>query len=291
MSMANWLHDTADTALQIEKPQKTLKDLWVDTFISYSHACYEACSEIITLYAGNQQFQLQDGAPPRKLRVIPNGIDYDRYVAIQRSRAPRPPTIALIGRVVPIKDVKTFIRACSILKGVLRELEALVLGPSEEDETYYLECRNMVQHLFLQDTVNFAGRVKLDEYLGRIDVVVLTSISEAQPLVVLEAGAVGIPSVTTDVGSCRELLLGRPNEDPPLGPGGDVTPLCNPSATAHSLTRLLTDSDWYDRCSRAIKERVRLYYNKKVVDRTYSQLYARYLEGEALRISNCEFRI
>jgi glycosyltransferase involved in cell wall biosynthesis len=288
MAMANWLHDSADTALQIERPQKTLKDLWVDSFIAYSHACYEACREIITLYAGNQQFQLQDGAPPEKLRVIPNGIDYDRYASIQRSAGPRPPTIALIGRVVPIKDVKTFIRACSILKGILRELEALVLGPTEEDEAYYLECQNMVRHLFLQDTVKFAGRVKLDEYLGRIDVIVLTSISEAQPLVVLEAGAVGIPSVTTDVGSCRELLLGGANEDPPLGPGGDVTPLCNPSATAHSLARLLTDPDWYQRCARAIKERVRLYYNKKVVDRTYRELYGKYLEE--IRISKFEFR-
>jgi glycosyltransferase involved in cell wall biosynthesis len=280
MAMANWLHDTADTALQIDRPQKTLKDLWVDTFIAYSHACYEACSEIITLYAGNQQFQLQDGAPPDKLRVIPNGIDFDRYAAIPRSTSPRAPTIALIGRVVPIKDVKTFIRACAILKGILRELEALVLGPTEEDETYFRECQNMVQHLFLHDTINFAGQVKLEQYLGRIDVIVLTSISEAQPLVVLEAGAVGIPSVTTDVGSCRELLFGRANEDPPLGPGGDVTPLCNPSATAHSLARLLTDAEWYERCSRAIKERVRLYYNKKVVDRTYRELYGSYLDED-----------
>jgi glycosyltransferase involved in cell wall biosynthesis len=98
---------------------------------------------------------------------------------------------------------------------------------------------------------------------------------------VLEAGAVGIPAVTTDVGSCRELLFGGPAENPPLGPGGDVSPLCNPSATAHSLARLLTDPEWYSRCSTAIKERVRLYYNKKVVDRTYRELYGKYLDASA----------
>jgi len=110
---------------------------------------------------------------------------------------------------------------------------------------------------------------------------VLTSISEAQPLVVLEAGAAGIPSVTTDVGSCRELLYGRRGESPALGPGGDVTPLCHPSATAHAMAHLLTDRSWYERCSRAIKERVRVAYHKRVVDQAYRDLYTRYLSSEA----------
>ena len=281
MAMANWLHDIADSSLQIDIPQKTLKDLWVDTFVAYSHACYQACGEIITLYEGNQQFQLQDGAPQEKLGVIPNGVDYERYSAIEKDNRNRPPAIALIGRVVPIKDVKTFIRACSILKGIVPGIEALVLGPTDEDEPYFRECQNMVNHLNLDETVTFTGRVNLDEYLGQIDVVVLTSISEAQPLVVLEAGAVGIPSVATDVGSCRELIFGSHAEYPPLGPGGDITPLCNPSATAHSLARLLTDPDWYDRCSLAIKERVRVYYNKRAVDGTYRKLYEKHLGLEA----------
>ena len=165
--------------------------MWVDTFVAYSHACYQAAGAIVTLYEGNQQFQLQDGAPPDKLTVIPNGIDVDRYAAVQRAPAPHAPTVALIGRVVPIKDVKTFLRACAILKGMLPRLEALIVGPTDEDEAYYQECVNLVRFLNLTDTVTFTGRVKLEEFLGRIDVVVLTSISEAQPLVILEAGSSG----------------------------------------------------------------------------------------------------
>ena len=277
MSSANWLHDRKVGTLEIDMGRRTLKDLWVDAFLAYSHACYGACDEIITLYEGNQQFQLQDGAPAEKLRVIPNGIDFDRYSAIAKTEGARHPVIALIGRVVPIKDVKTFVRACAILKGIVPKFEALVLGPTEEDEAYFEECQNLVRHLNLDDTVKFTGRVKLDEYLGRVDVIVLTSISEAQPLVILEAGAVGIPTVTTDVGSCREMILGNRAESPALGAGGDVTPLCNPTATAQSLAKLLTDPQWYSQCSRAIKERVRLYYNKSVVDRTYRGLYDKYL--------------
>ena len=128
--------------------------------------------------------------------------------------------------------------------------------------------------------VRFTGRVKLDEYLGQTDVVVLTSISEAQPLVILEAGAAGIPVVATDVGACREMILGGENETPPLGPGGAITPLCHPSATAQAIAKLLTNREWYERCAGAIKERARVYYNKAVVDRIYRELYEKYRTAE-----------
>ena len=282
MALADWLHDYPTEGLHIDKPARAPRDLWVDTFVAYSHACYEAAGDIVTLYEGNQQFQRQDGAPPEKLRVVPNGIDVETYVAIPRQEDRSTRTVALIGRVVPIKDVKTFLRACAILNGMLPALEALIVGPTDEDPAYYEECMNLVRFLKLEHTVRFTGRVKLQEVLGAIDVLVLTSISEAQPLVILEAGASGIPAVATDVGSCRELLLGRSDEHPPLGPAGDVTPLCNPSATAQALARLLTEPDWYARCSRAIRERVRRYYNKTTVDATYRELYEQRLAEDAL---------
>ena len=106
----------------------------------------------------------------------------------------------------------------------------------------------MVRHLSLEDTVEFTGKVKLTDYLGKVDVIALTSISEAQPLVILEAGAAGIPTVATNVGACREMILGREDESEALGPGGAVTPLASPAATARELTRLLTDSGFRRRC-------------------------------------------
>jgi glycosyltransferase involved in cell wall biosynthesis len=276
MAMATWLHEAHTDRLQIDTPRRALKDLWVDTFIGYSKACYEACSEIITLYGGNQQLQLQDGAPREKLKIIPNGIDWDRYSGIVQDTSPRPATVALIGRVVAIKDIKTFIRAAGLLRAMVPDVQMLVLGPTDEEKEYCAECLSLVEHLNLKSTVHFLGRVNLAEYLGKIDVVVLTSISEAQPLVILEAGAVGLPIVATDVGACREMLHGGPNEEPLLGPAGEVTPLCNPAATAQAIGKLLLDSNWYEECSRNIRARVQQYYNKAAVDRTYRELYEKY---------------
>jgi polysaccharide biosynthesis protein PelF len=272
IAMADWLFETPHGNLGIDKPKRDLKDVWVDTFVSYSKACYDAADLIVTLYTGNQEFQRRDGAQPEKLRIIPNGIDPQRFAKIART-AERPPTIALIGRVVPIKDVKTFIRAAGILREQIPDLKALVLGPTEEDEAYYAECRAMVQHLGLGATVEFKGRVRLEDWLGQIDAIVLTSISEAQPLVILEAGVAGVPSVATDVGACREMILGRADEAPALGPGGAVCPLSNPAAVAAALLELLTNHEWRQRCGQAIRERVARHYNKADLDATYGALY------------------
>jgi glycosyltransferase involved in cell wall biosynthesis len=185
-----------------------------------------------------------------------------------------PPTVALIGRVVPIKDIKTFIRACGLLRRVVPDLRAYVLGPTDEDPDYFEQCRTIVEHLELEETITFTGRVNLREWLGRIDVVALTSISEAQPLVILEAAAFGIPVVATDVGACREMIEGALGESPAIGAAGIVIPLSNPVAAAEAMARLLGDSDFYNLCGAAAKQRLRDHYDKGKLDAAYRDLYA-----------------
>ncbi|MGE0590979.1 MAG: GT4 family glycosyltransferase PelF [Vicinamibacterales bacterium] len=271
ITMADWLQEDSLRTLSIDRLHRDLRDLWVDTFTSYSRACYAACSRIITLYEGNTQLQVQDGADPGRLLVIPNGIELADTVI--RARDDAPPTIALIGRVVPIKDIKTFLRACAALRDHVPDVRVWILGPLEEDPDYVAECRQLTAHLDLESTVEFKGKVALADYFPRLDVVVLTSVSEAQPLVILEGAAVGIPSVATDVGACREMILGRSDEDPPLGAAGAVTPLANPAATADALRRLLTDRAFYVQCGQVAQARVRRYYDKAVLDASYRELY------------------
>lgn len=273
INMADWLFSGASQGLAVDGPRNDLRDVWINTFVSYSRATYAACDRILTLYGGNQLLQLEDGADPARMRIVPNGIDVERYAALQRRPHARP-TVALIGRVVPIKDVKTYLRACGILRRAVPDLRALVMGPTDEDEDYYEECLQIVDMLDLRDTVEFTGRVRIDDWFPEIDVIVLTSISEAQPLVILEAGAAGIPTVATDVGACREMIEGQPGEDPPLGHGGAVTALSNPRATAEALVHLLSDTGWRAACGEAIRARTRAIYNKAVIDAIYRDLYA-----------------
>lgn len=275
ITMAEWLYDAAESWYQIETPRWDLRQLWMAAFQAYARVCYESCTEITTLYGGNQILQKADGAPEERLRIIPNGIDVALFSQIRRDGSDRRPTVALIGRVVPIKDIKTFIRAADVLRQSVPNVLCWVMGPADEDKEYADECFELVRYLKLETTIKFIGRVKIADYLGKVDVLALTSISEAQPLVILEAGAAGVPTVATDVGACREMIEGRADENPSLGPAGEIVPLSAPTAAATAMARLLLDRGWWQQCSTAIRARTERYYNKREIDRVYNDLYQR----------------
>ena len=277
VTSADWLEATSSKALTIDKPRRDLRDMWIDSINNFSRVCYAGCDRIITLFAGNQKPQLEDGADAARMQVIPNGVNIAHFGQLNHRRQDTP-TIGLIGRVVPIKDVKTFIRAVSLLRQTSPDIKAFVIGPTEEDREYYAECLNLVELMGLERNITFTGQARVEDYLPMLDVVVLTSISEAQPLVLLEAGAAGIPIVATDVGACREIVEGMPDEDPLLGPGGIVTPLASPASTADAIFTLLSDRDRYDAASAAIRTRIATYYNETIQQQAYRNLYAQYLK-------------
>jgi glycosyltransferase involved in cell wall biosynthesis len=151
------------------------------------------------------------------------------------------------------------------------------MGPTDEDPAYYEECRAFAQSLGLEDTVEFTGAVNILDHLPRVHVVVLTSLSESQPLVILEAGAAGIPFVATNVGSCREIIEGRPDEAPPLGRGGIITGLVAPGEVAEALARLLLDPALRRRYGETLRERVRRIYTSERAAEAYRTLYRQHV--------------
>ena len=131
--------------------------------------------------------------------------------------------------------------------------------------------------LGLENTITFTGQAQVEDYLPILDVVVLTSISEAQPLVLLEAGAAGIPIVAADVGACRDIIEGTDEEGEENAPGGIVTPLASPASTADAIFTLLSDDERYQAASNAISKRIQLHYNEAIQQQAYRNLYAQYL--------------
>lgn len=273
--MADWISDSIDKGLALHDPRPDLRDMWIAAFESYARACYAACDEVITLYSTNQILQRELGAPIDRLRIIPNGVDVDRFARLTTAPAESRPTIAFIGRVAPIKDVATFIEAAAIIRDVIPDLRGLILGPTDEDPAYFRECERLSDELDAARFVKFMGSVSVAEYLPTIHVVVLTSLSEAQPLVLLEAGAAGVPCVTTDVGACREILEGRSDEIPNLGPGGIVTDIAAPEQIATAAISLLNDSDLRRRYGMSLRQRVAAYYSAREVSSQYADLYDR----------------
>lgn len=250
------------------------RQLWIRFFEALGKMTYEAALPIIALYEGNRERQIRDGAPQDRTTVVPNGIDLERLGPLVHKRAPGVPKIlALIGRVVPIKDIKTFIRAMRIVVNELPDAEGWIVGPEDEDPNYAEECHSLVESLDLKGKVKFLGFQNILEIFPQIGLNILTSISEAQPLVVLEGFAAGVPSVASDVGCCRELIEGVSAEDKALGHAGGVVDIADPESTARVAIDLLGDEAHWRAAQRAGLARVERYYTQRQMLERYYNIY------------------
>lgn len=252
--------------------------LWIRYFESLGRIIYKASNPIISLYESNRKRQIADGAEPGRTQVIPNGMEIDRFLPARAQRPEKIPLVAgLLGRVVSIKDIKTFIRAMRTVVAQLPEAEGWLIGPEEEDPEYVEECKSLIQELGLEEKIKFLGFQQVTDILPRIGVLVLTSISEAFPLVLLEAFGSGLPVVTTDVGACREIIEGNSDEDRALGCAGMVTPIADPEATAEAVIKLLTDESRWHAAASAGLQRLEKYYTQSGMLNSYKKVY-----GDAL---------
>ena len=270
----------------IDARMSYLRELWMRFFHTLGRMAYGSANPIISLYGGNRERQIKDGAPSGQTKVIPNGINLTTLSALRRPHdADIPPVLGLIGRIVPIKDIKTFIRALRIICNQQPETQGWLVGPEEEDPEYVHECKMLVQNLGLTNNVKFLGFQKLEDILPKLGLMVLTSISEGQPLVVLEGFAAGIPVVTTDVGSCRELVEGGKLEDRQLGAAGRVVPIANPGETAAACLDLISDPKvWYQAQKTAIA-RVEKFYNETQLFERYHHIYTDILAQSSAELS------
>ena len=90
---------------------------------------------------------------------------------------------------------------------------------------------------------------------------------------VLEAWAAGTPVVTSDVGSCRELVEGFSEEDRQLGTAGEVVAIADPQATSRAILSLLRDPQRWHAAQAVGLERVRRYYTEELMLARYRELY------------------
>ncbi|OOK87800.1 GT4 family glycosyltransferase PelF, partial [Pseudomonas aeruginosa] len=276
LAQANWIAENPDEQLStgLDAEVSYIRRLWIRFFERVGLLTYRAANPIVALYEGNRQRQVLDGAEPRRTRVIPNGIDLDAWAGALERRPPGiPPVVGLVGRVVPIKDVKTFIRAMRGVVSAMPEAEGWIVGPEEEDPDYASECRSLVASLGLQDKVKFLGFRRIGEVLPQLGLMVLTSISEAQPLVILEAWAAGAPVVSSDVGSCRELIEGADAEDRALGRAGEVVAIADPQATSRAILALLRNPQRWQAAQAVGLQRVERYYTEALMLGRYRGLY------------------
>jgi glycosyltransferase involved in cell wall biosynthesis len=280
LARAAWINDDgAASGSGLGQDLGYLRRLWIGFFEGLGRAAYATARPIISLYEGNRERQVEDGAAREQTRVIPNGIDVARFARVRAARpAQPPPVLGLVGRIVPIKDIKTFVRAMRTVVAAIPGAQGWIVGPDDEDPRYAEECRALARSLGLERAVRFTGFRPADEVLPELGLAVLTSISEALPLFVLEAFAAGVPVVATDVGSCRALIEGTDEEDRARGVAGALAPFAAPDALARAAIDLLRDPERWQRASAAGVARVEALYSRERMFNEYRAVYGTALE-------------
>ena len=246
------------------------KDLWIKQFRKIGDCCYGHADKVTSLYQGAREFQLSLGCPESKTLVIPNGMDPVRFAdAPQKDPDDKHINIGALLRVSPIKDIKTMINAFALAKQSDPRLKLWIMGGLEEAPDYAQECIALVEALRLQD-VEFTGVINAADYVGKMDMLVLSSLSEGQPLSVLEAFTAKKPFISTDVGNCRGLILGEFDD---YGPAGAIVPIMSETKLAKEFLRLAASEDLRKRMGEVGFRRVREFYDEDVCYQRFYDLY------------------
>jgi glycosyltransferase involved in cell wall biosynthesis len=99
----------------------------------------------------------------------------------------------------------------------------------------------------------------------------------------LEGYAGGVPAVTTDVGSCRQLIYGLGEEDEALGASGAVVGIADAQALGEACAELLGDTARWEAASAAGIARVERYYTQPMMFDNYRAVYDDALQRSAAR--------
>jgi glycosyltransferase involved in cell wall biosynthesis len=253
------------------------KKNWINFFYRISAITYHQADKVISLFETNRNLQIEMGCPEDKAIIIPNGVDVDLYTQNNARLLNTNPSevirIGVVARLVPIKDIKTMILAFEAAMHRVDHLELIILGPTEEDVVYTQECLALIDDFKLTN-ISILGRVDVKEYLPSFDFMLLTSISEGQPLAVLEGMAAGIAQICTNVGSCQELLLGSQQDH--LGAAGIIVPVMDIEKIASAIEALAKDKSLRDTMGIVGQNRVRAFYQKKDFLDRYEALYQSY---------------
>ena len=206
---------------------------------------YAWADQIAPVCSYNHRWEVRVGATRDRLRTMYYGVDSTRFQP--RPKTSIEPVVSWVGRIDPLKDIHTLLRAAAVVHAARPDVRFRLYGaalPGTED--YHRSCLALQHELGLDEAVLFAG------YIGRSmdafndsDVVVMSSISEAVPFSILEAMLCARPVVATAVGGIPEQL----------GECGVLVEPRNPGQMGAAILALMNDAAGRAEMGRAARER------------------------------------
>jgi glycosyltransferase involved in cell wall biosynthesis len=232
---------------------------------------------ICVSHAISQQADLFHTAPRRKLVTICNGIDPTPFLRIDRGKARNelreelglPGSHLLIGstgRLAPLKDNETLIRAMAVIKSLFPDLPFTLLLAGDGPDREKLE--SLVDSLELHKEVRLLGFYDaIPHFLGGLDVYVTLTHREGLSISLLEAMAAGLPIVSSAIPPNQELIE--------HGVSGLTVPLQDPEEAAAAIARLVREPELANTCGHNAQQRVLKDYT---IERMFQQTWQLYVD-------------
>jgi len=221
-----------------------------------------------------------------KLRYLGNGIDLNRFDPLRvgdRERAekraelgisPDSALVGFVGRLVEEKGLREIFAAAPIVRAEIPNVHFLLVGPVDEEKTDAVAPSD-AEESGVAGLCTFLGmRQDMPELYRAMDVFVLPSHREGFPRAPMEASAMGVPCIVTDIRGCREAV--EHDRNGLLVPRGDA------NALAHAIVELLGDVDRARRLGETGRQMARERFDERRVFETVKSEYARLLRAKGL---------
>lgn len=201
----------------------------------------------------------------KNIVVLPQPIDWKRFTNIKRSKIilekmniPTDFVVGFVGRLSPEKNIPTLLQCAKLLP----EVSFVIVGDGPQ--------KNVLQKMAINlKNVYFIGQVSnVEDFYASFDILMLSSIIEGLPLVILEAMAVGTPIIAPDVGAISEVITDGIS-------GLLVWNSSNASLFAQSIIRLKENNFWLN-CSNNCRIIAKAIHEKQIynnINTFYNMLF------------------
>lgn len=191
--------------------------------------------------------------PASQIRCIPRSINLERFnISKEEISGKSNYIVGIVGRITPLKGHTYFLEAMAKVIRMMPYVKVWVVGNAPANKPHYRqELEVLVTRLGIKDQVEFFGNRKdIPHLLSRMDVLAMSSIEpESFGRVILEAQAVGVPVVATEVGGVVDII-----EDDKTGL---LVPPRDPEAMAKEIMRLLNDKKLSQQLVQAAQKKIR----------------------------------
>ncbi len=241
-------------------------------------------TKLIAVAEANRDRGLAEGVGnPSQYTVIRSGIELAKFksarVDLDSKRQelglrPSMPVVAMVACFKPQKGPLDFVEVAGMVSVDFSEVQFLLVG----DGVLRRRIEERIKRLGLEDKVALAGwRRDIPEIMATIDILVLTSLWEGLPRVILEAMGSAKPVVATDVGGNREVVID--------GETGFLVPADDPSVMAQGVLSLLRDPARAATMGKDGRERLSQEFDIKFMVEKLAELYL--VLEEKIRVEKC----